>query len=1291
MGLSHDLLDVLANWHDTQPAFLIIDALDAARSARSAQTLCDLISLTTKSASHWRIVASIRKFDLRCSQEIQRLFSGDPPTEFQDLEFSEMRHVNIPKLDSKELGQACQQSEKLAVLIGSAGPALADMLRVPFNLRLMGELLGRGTTVQEFAPLQTQIELLDLYWTYRVIRDDRQSDGREIVLRRTVNEMVRARSLRTERAQVADISTSSILHGVLSSGILSEWQPPTDAIPDRSILTFSHHVLFDYAVARLLLAGEPQSLVILLASQPELVLVIRPSIVYHFQRVWLSNPARDRFWDLALRVIQAAEIPEIGKLIGPSVAAEAAAQLADFVPLLNALEDASPEVSDSAEQAFRHIVGTLLALHADASLQLVGKNAGPWCMLLEYASKTLRLPIAYSVRMLLFEVCQNPEALTAEQQRDAGATARRLLEFAWDQTPRVGRLVIHALQSVCRTFESDPVRSAALIRRCLEPTHLAEHGFEEMPRLAREVGRLIPLDPKLVEDTYRAAFAYQEPSEEPTQIGTGIIGMTSTRRQDFSLALFALAEIYSSFLSRAPVHATRALIAAMNAYVRERHLPPSGEIVEETFVFKGKQAHIRTDYSVIWDAGSPRHRDYPPKMLVDFEIYLGDLARDTERANERREMLDVLVEENRLAVVWKTLLVCGARAPDILGKEIAPLVWAIPVLTCSDTTTAAGGMLRRVFVRLERQDRERIERAILSIPESASRGSLESPERTRNRLLGCLATDHLVTDKAKRLLDELSRTHNVPPNSPLFGPIITTQSTYGEKEYLADEGVPVEEGPNQQIQSLEQPVKEFAITHQNSPPTWEEVEAILPALHSLRNELSTAEIDGVHPKQRDYAWGCLAEACQRITTSQELACDKEAGLFVRSVLLDAAKHPNPLPQPQYDAQFDDFPSWGGPSARIESAAGLTWLAHQTTCADNAVLGAIAELSRDLVPAVRFQVATRLIALRKTAPDLMWEIVERSCRDEVSRGVLQGLLGDPLWSLMASSPSRVAELTRTIYGRVMDGPGAISVREACTSIFLHLYLWQEKPLCQDLILEIVNSPAESREEAQRIILNLRELLVYGPIHPPDPIQDRVRRRAFHLMETVLGSVEGAFRELESEHRDVPFDSWSPETQEEAKLLARLADSISMEVYFASGAFEERKQDRGETSHLLDTDRKRRFLREADSLFEGLAELGLPSLVHNLLKTLESLVPLDPAGVFLRIGQIVHAGQAGGYQYESLAGDLIVRLIERYLAEYRAVLRENEKCQRTLLEVLDIFVQAGWTNARRLTYRLEEIFR
>jgi hypothetical protein len=118
-------------------------------------------------------------------------------------------------------------------------------------------------------------------------------------------------------------------------------------------------------------------------------------------------------------------------------------------------------------------------------------------------------------------------------------------------------------------------------------------------------------------------------------------------------------------------------------------------------------------------------------------------------------------------------------------------------------------------------------------------------------------------------------------------------------------------------------------------------------------------------------------------------------------------------------------------------------------------------------------------------------------------------------------------------------------------------------------------------------------------------------------------------------------------------------------------------------------RQRFLHEAETILDDLADLGFPSLVHRLLETLDFLAVVDPEKVFLRIGQIVRAGKTYGYQYESLAADLIVRLVERYLAEYRFILRENLECQRVLLEILDTFVH--WPGARRLTYHLEDIWK
>jgi hypothetical protein len=1290
IGLNHELAEVLDNWAGTQSAFLVIDALDAARGDPAGAMIRDLIHQLAQKSGRWQVVASIRKFDLRYGVEIKQLFGGAPPTEFQDAEFRGVRHLNIPRLSNDELSQIAFQSAELNALVHRAPAELHDLLRVPFNLRLMTELLGAGVAARELTPIRTQLELLDRYWSHRVIRLDGQGDAREGVLRKACQKMVELRALRVDRSAVAEPESSVHLSDLLSGHVLVEWQPSSDALPDRYILAFSHHVLFDYAIARLLLRGTTEAVVYRIESDPDLAVVVRPSLLLHFRYLWTVDNNHQQFWDLVFRVMRADRVPEIGKLIGPSVAAELARGLPDLELLCVALDDSSPENHTAAQQALRHLFGALVA-GAPGEVPLVGASASPWCQLLERVSRTLRLHVAYAVRPLLSTICERPGDFMPEQRVAAGHTARRLLDFAWSHTPRDHWLVVSALQGVCRTFESDTTASAGLIRRCLEPLHLSQYGFEEMPWLAREVKRLINLDPALCEEIYSVAFGYQETSAEPTQMGSGrILPLISNRRQDYEMSQYELAEVFPTFLEQAPENATRALIAVTEAYVVQRYPNTFGEEQEKTFDFDGRRARLCTDYSTIWDEGDTYRHDEPVKMLDAFQQYLERLAEQPETIERLRELVELLISENRLAVLWRRVLRVAARHLGTLGNNILPLALAIPILTCYDTTIQAGEFLKAIFPTLVRSERERIERAILGIPEAVPAGRRDAGEHIRNRLLGCLTDGELVTEEGQRVLEQLRASDSVPSNEP---PVRFTRwsGPYGEEEYLRDEGVPIEAQANRQIREFEQPVREFADKHLNSTPTLEEISSLVPPLQKLYEALLGADTDGVHPKQRDHAWGYLAAACARISRTDGLSCEASAGSFVRAVLLEASRHAEPTHNPEYDAQFDEHPSWGSPAPRIEAAEGIVVLAGHPTCSTPDVLEVLERLSRDSVPAVRFQIASRLNVLYRTAPDPMWCTIERMCQEEESRGVLQGLLSGAFRRLAGPNPDRVADLTRTIFDRVREGRGAKTVREFCVGIFAGLYIWRGHAQCGEVILEIATNPDAYRNEVPHLLSHLREPLAHGPIYPPDPGQDAIRRRALDLLDRILRSARDALQEIERLHLGIPFNEWLLQDQEGCKSLVLLIDHVGNEVYFASGAYDKKNQGQTEEDQPPTRDRAERFYREAGPILGELADFGLPGVTHHLLETLEFFIPLDPRGVFLSIGRVVRAGQQGGYQYESLAADLVVRLVERYLAEYRALLREDAECRHTLIEILDVFVQAGWPSARRLTYRLEEIFR
>jgi hypothetical protein len=1292
LGLTHELVEVLENWQGSQPGFLVIDALDAARSQPSARTISDLITDVRRRAPRWHVIVSIRKFDLRHNTRVKQLFAGLPPTVFKDShEFRNVRHLDVPLLHTEEWLQIQSQSAELGVLYSNANAKLRTLLDVPFNLRLAGELIGEGASVESLSSIKTQIGLLERYWEQRVIRDDDQADAREAVIRRAVEVMIKDRTLRATRSEVAaDPGVSGTLHDILSAHILSEWQEPLSDSVERGVLTFAHHILFDYSVARLLFRVAPRELVGWLEQDVHLVMAVRPSIVLHFQ--YELTRSNDLFWEAIFSIIRSPTIPEIGKLIGPTVAADLMKDALSFKPLARALLSDDFGLREASERALSYLVGALLVNSTYFGSPLLGEEAPPWAELLDHLSDPLRATTVYSVRPVLLTMCQHPENMTTNQQHYAGRIARRFLEFALAQEGRIrdSSLVASGIEAACRTFESDPTQSANVLRRCLEPSHLAAYGYEELFRFGQELERLIPLAPDLVEDIYQAAFTFKDYSNERRLVGgSRIVALTSTPQQNYDLARHLFVGHFKRFLESAPIHAVRALIAAIDLYVEERFMFRLDQSVfEETFDFNGREARIRPDYSETWDDNSNYGGDEKQlQMLNAFQEYMEQMDKDNEKVEERRQIINLIVERNRAAVLWRRLLKCGAAAPQTLGYELRSLGWAIPILLGFDTTQSAGDFLSSIFNGLTKADQERVERAILSIPLVLKEGNNEAFLTTRNRLLGHLPFNGLTTDEAKMIVENLKVNNCVPLNHE-SEPIFDMALPDAVRDHLARYSVPAEGEYNQHIQFLSETAERFANTYRNDVPTIKHVKGIIPDLKVLHQTLETADADEVDERQCDNAWGYLIEALKIAARCDEGGFPTEEGEFLKGVLLKASEYPVPTHYPEHDSSFDRHPSWGLPAPRVDAAEGIMKLARHTGYVDEELLKVIKRLSCDSVPAVRFVVASNLLTLYNTAPVTMWAIIEQMCQGEMRRGVLQGLLTVPLKRLAATHSDRVTHLISAIFARVREGGGASEVRKLCASIFNGLYLKQDNATCRDFVMEIADHPAEYSAETHQILFDSRSALNLGPVNPPNAEQDAIRRRAFGLIERMVRRTLEELRALEGKNSALAFSSWPLDEQERGSELARIAESICMEIYFASGAY----KDQDATGLKINTgaEERSRYLREAEGILEILCEFGYARLTHHLLETLECLISFDPAKVFLRIGRVIRSGKRDFYQYELLAVDLVVGIVERFIAEFRYLLKEDEACRDALIEILDTFVVAGWPKAHRLAYRLEEIF-
>ena len=168
LGIQHELLDVLEAWDDGQgPAWLIIDALDATRGGGGEAAFRTLIDRTLNGGGRWRVVASIRSFDLRMGRKFRDLFEGPPPdAEFIDPTLENVRHLKVPSWSEQEFMRLQEQMPRLGNALQQASPRLRELAAVPFNTRLICELIAESHEVPgaDLNAVSSQVALMRLHW-----------------------------------------------------------------------------------------------------------------------------------------------------------------------------------------------------------------------------------------------------------------------------------------------------------------------------------------------------------------------------------------------------------------------------------------------------------------------------------------------------------------------------------------------------------------------------------------------------------------------------------------------------------------------------------------------------------------------------------------------------------------------------------------------------------------------------------------------------------------------------------------------------------------------------------------------------------------------------------------------------------------------------------------------------------------------------------------------------------------------------------------------------------------------
>ncbi len=870
---------------------------------------------------------------------------------------------------------------------------------------------------------------------------------------------------------------------------------------------------------------------------------------------------------------------------------------------------------------------------------------------------------------------------TPEQIASIGHASRDLLRFAWAREPRNELLVTSSLIGVGRTFPTDAHASAALLREAIAPDHLKEHGYKELRWIAQEIIPIAKGDPSLAVDIYQAAYGFSETSDESTPMGSSqILALRSNRRQDYQGAWYQLSEAITPILADNLEAGVRAVARGLHGYVQRerRYQHHSHEPSTESFAVGSQAANFEADWSYSWFRGGYQPNQDAPVLLKKFEEYLNRLATEADAGAKFGRVLTTLANEPHVvAAMWASLLIAGARHPALLAHGLLPIASASPILLGSDTRFQLGNFLTVAYASFAEAGRETIERTILALPDNPA------GNRAKVVLAGCIPRELIFTAEMRGYVETLEQTDKLRPNAP---PMRITSATraFDTDAYLESEGVALMDPASVALRQLMRPVEALAGLSGAADLSFPSVKRKLDDLKKLYKALKSKSSSKIAAKLVDHASGLLGEAAGRLARAEPkvLAAPAVKGLL-REILLFSAKSKNPRYNAEHAGDFHESPSWGGPSARTAAAHGLLDFTCASKTRDPQIMTAIRKLARDRMPEVRLQIAQNLQMLSVLDPQWAWSELEYVLAKERARGVVNGALDalDRMAQLDVPRAIRAAKgLIRRYRGKNERGMAGCQF-DASTLIF-DLHIFDTNAEADKFAADLIEGLPKGADHIRQLVARYSDNLLRGSIDDPSAADNTPRHKTLAFYHA---ATERAFREIEdrAERLDLRnFSSWPEADQTAVRDMFGILDEVALRLQFATG------NHHGPPSEV--SPQLARLYWETRPIVSRLANAIVVPVAHHLIQMLETYIPIDPAGVFELVAQAVKSAQQGGYSDESMAADLIVRIVQRYLADYRAVFTDPARLN-DLMDCLDVFVRAGWPAAQALTFKLGEIWR
>jgi hypothetical protein len=1087
--------------------------------------------------------------------------------------------------------------------------------------------------------------------------------------------MVRSNTLSASLRDISgELGTDNALEDLLSDEIILK--------TGSNRLSFTHNILFDYALAYLLL--DETNLIKFLSAAPERSLFYRPSISYFLTRLWFIDSVL--FWKSVEPLFDTlAGVPATSAITPAMVIFDVAKTSDDLAPIF-----AMPDDHKS-----RAIVFVLRSVLVFDGLK-VDKRA-LWIDFLAVVVSSMRVGYVNEVITLLRDCLQRPDLALADKTRLVALSAI-LLQWLWDTAESADISRAQNLSAVgagflipliVQNYAANPSVAAHVLKGVLGRFGNLRSSANEAFRVASSIEAVIESDPEIASEFFVAVLGFEDKADEETSLGGAVMPLRSNRAQDFSIARYVLEQKFQLLLNKNIAIASKTVAAAITAEVKLKEGDTVAQLsaYKSTFLYENKPSTLVSDRSDIWDHSS---KDYTSlKLLERLLHWLDDEAKAGRlSAADIRSVIGTIATTNVYAVTWKRIVHFASHSVAILAANHQ--LFVVPeILGGPETIFSSGKAIERTFKEhiYSSEDNSAIENAILSLPETLKHVYKEA-RSVRDRLLGCIP-ESMLSEQSRIIVEGLKKSTGIPENVPSiqFGP--ATYGPEGEDDWLRRQGVDVERADNRSLLSASKPIQTFSSRFVNDIPSESECSSIAGALNQVFRLLeSDASADKL---VKTDVLTSLTGAASAIVRNQTLTNESPIIVSSKAILLKGAEYPYPEPTKDGDAHFDT-PIWS-PTPKIESAQGLMRYATRWGI-DSTTREAIMNLSRDLSPAVRFQIASTLTGIYEKDPDDFWKIANQGLAKENATGVLVEIARSATHPFIANRErKRVLQWQADLMSRELPQQRREDVLGVLANSLTQLYVFMGDEDARKLLIRFESEPTRFSKQLSQMAQSACAGLLQG-------IESRLtkdadtRSRARNIVLAVLSAAYLALdKSQEPEASNVQKEAKDSDSGDVIKELLLAIDNTVFQLYLTIGV-----NPRLVREHLKPaTDTTRQILfAELKDIFTNLThpssrrvQVLAPQTMHHMVEIFASTMSYDPALVLQFVADLLRTF-SWGYQFDSMAKDEIVKFADALLADHKEILREPTNAIN-LESILALFVEAGWVEATQLLMKLDSAVR